>query len=104
MKGWTQVGKRDSWSAYSPMLSLYFPVLSLVLQLYFGSTGVSPFLPWIDFNIIGKNDLIYIRKKFLIKCNFMLLKDVHTLRSKKLLKKLENFALKKKFVKKVCKL
>jgi hypothetical protein len=33
--------------------------------LYFGSTEVSSFLPWLDFNIIGKIDLIYIRKKFL---------------------------------------
>jgi hypothetical protein len=48
-------------SCTSTVLSCTSPVLSL----YFGSTVVSPFLPSLDFNIIGKIDSIYIRKKFL---------------------------------------
>jgi hypothetical protein len=62
--------KPDSWSAYSHCTStvllcaplyfhytpLHFHCTPIVLREY----GVSPFSPWLDFNIIEKIDLIYI--------------------------------------------
>ncbi len=60
----------------SPVLPLYcrctplnFHCTSTVLSLYshctLGVRKFRPFPPWLDFNIIEKIDLIYIRKKFL---------------------------------------
>src|SRR5438874_2258281 len=64
---------------YFPVPPLYFHCISLYFHctpctpLYFGSTGVSSFFPWLDFNIIRKIDLIYIRKKFLnVKYNILI--------------------------------
>src|SRR5438105_3690682 len=45
------------YSAALPVLRLYSPVLR--------EYGSLAFFPWLDFNIIEKIDLIYIRKKFL---------------------------------------
>jgi hypothetical protein len=89
VKGWTQGGESDTpgvrtptvLSCTSTVLRLYSPVLPCIplyvyctilrilhcTPLYSGSTGISPFPPWLDFNFIENMYLIYTRKKFLKK-------------------------------------